>query len=68
MDTETTAKIIKDLRKRTGLSAQKFGARYKIPMRTIQNWEGEKAVPPEYVVLLLSRAVEEDFPNEAGTP
>lgn len=52
---------IKELRTITGLSAQKFGDKYKIPLRTIQNWEGEVNKPPEYVLLLLERAVKEDF-------
>jgi putative transcriptional regulator len=64
MDNETTARIIKDLRARTGLSAQKFGDRYKIPMRTVQNWEYGRRGVPEYVLFLLERAVLEDFPEE----
>lgn len=52
---------IKDLRRRTGLSAQKFGDLYGIPLRTIQNWESGVNTPPEYVVKLLGRAVAEDF-------
>lgn len=63
MDTETTARMIKDLRKRTGLSAQKFGDKYKIPMRTIQDWEYQKTKPPVYVIELLRRAVYQDFPD-----
>lgn len=52
---------IKELRKLTGLSAQKFGDKYGIPLRTIQNWEGGINKPPEYVIKLLERAVKEDF-------
>ena len=54
---------VKDLRLKTGLSAQKFGDRYGIPMRTIQNWEYEKTIPPLYVVGLLRRVVLEDIEN-----
>lgn len=54
---------VKELRLKTGLSAQKFGDRYGIPMRTIQNWEYEKTIPPLYVVGLLRRVVLEDVEN-----
>ena len=52
---------IKDLREFTGLSAQKFGDKYGIPLRTIQNWEGGVNTPPAYVVSLLERVVKEDY-------
>lgn len=48
------------LRKMTGRSQTAFGKRYDIPMRTIQNWENGVSVPPEYVLGLLSRAVNDD--------
>ena len=54
---------MRELRKRTGLSAQKFGDLYGIPLRTIQNWEGGQRMPPEYVLRLLERVVNEDFPK-----
>ena len=52
---------IKEIRKLTGLSAQKFGDKYDIPLRTIQNWEGGVNTPPPYLVKLLERVVKEDF-------
>ena len=55
---------IKEIRKRTGLSQAKFGEKYNIPKRTIEDWESEKRTPPEYVTALLERAVKEDFENE----
>lgn len=51
----------RELRKLTGLSTQKFGDKYGIPMRTVQGWELEKATPPEYVYKLLERVVKEDM-------
>lgn len=56
---------IRELRSKTGLSAQKFGDRYGIPLRTIQNWEYEIYAPPQYVVGLLKRVVEEDLESGA---
>lgn len=49
---------IKGIRNRTNLSAQKFGDKYGIPLRTIQDWERGERKPPEYVVDLLNRVVE----------
>ena len=56
--------MIKEIRALTGLSQTKFGDRYQIPMRTIQDWEAGKRVPPEYVVTLLERVVKEDYQTE----
>ena len=58
---EESSKRIKDIRARTGLSQKKFAAKYEIPSRTIEDWETGKRVPPEYVVKLLERAVNEDL-------
>lgn len=52
---------IKELRKLTGLSQKAFSEKYKIPKRSIENWEGGKRVPPEYLVFLLERIVKEDI-------
>ena len=54
----------KEIRSITGLSQKKFGDLYSIPLRTIQNWEQETNEAPEYVLLLLERAVREDFKTE----
>ena len=52
---------IKDIRLMTGLSMQKFGDLYGIPLRTIQHWEGGDRKCPDYVLKLLERVVKEDF-------
>lgn len=53
----------KEIRAKTGLSQVKFGRQYGIPRRTIEDWEADLHWPPEYVLRLLDRAVEEDFPG-----
>lgn len=63
----------RELRQLTGLSAQKFGDKYGIPLRTVQGWEMETSKPPEYVFSLLDRAVREDMkqfnePEERDLP
>ncbi len=55
---------VKELRQLTGLSQQKFGDLYHIPLRTIQDWEAGKMQPPTYTIELLERAVREDFPTK----
>lgn len=52
---------IKELRILSGLSQQAFSDKYKIPKRSIENWEIGKRTPPEYVISLLERAVKEDI-------
>lgn len=52
---------IKEIRSLTGLSQQKFGDKYNIPLRTIQHWEAGTRSCPVYVRELLERAVREDF-------
>ena len=58
---------IKLLRQTSGLTQREFSERYRIPMKTLQNWEADESLPsarkcPEYVVYLLQKAVMDDFP------
>ncbi len=53
---------VKEIRQLTGLSQQKFGDLYHIPLRTIQNWESGTNEIPEYTLKLLERTVREDYP------
>ena len=57
---------IKEIRALTGLTQAKFGERYGIPKRTIQNWESSVEKKnhhkcPVYVEKLLERVVKEDY-------
>lgn len=45
--------MIKNLRKKTGLTQARFAELLKIPKRSIENWEGGKNKPPEYLVKLI---------------
>lgn len=63
MKYQETADRAKALRARTGLSQFKFAAAYNIPTSTIQNWEVGRTLPPEYVLDLLERAINQDFPE-----
>lgn len=44
---------VKELRKQTGLSQQKFGDYFGIPLRTIQNWELGARECNQYIIDLL---------------
>lgn len=52
---------IKEIRSLTGLSQIKFAQMYKIPERTLEDWERGKSNPSKYLLELLERAVKEDF-------
>lgn len=50
------------MRKRKGLSRIDFAKYFGIPYRTVQEWELGRRRPPQWVIGLLERVVEEDFP------
>lgn len=54
---------IREMRTRLGDTQSAFAARYNIPFRTVQNWETGMRKPPEYMLALLNRRVEEDLVN-----
>lgn len=45
--------MIKNLRKKTGLTQARFAELLNIPKRSIENWEEGKNKPPEYLVKLI---------------
>ena len=52
---------VKEIRAITGLSQARFGEKYEIPLRTIQDWEAGVRKPPVYVLKMLERVVLEDM-------
>lgn len=56
---------VKKIRELTGLNQSEFSRKYSIPLRTIQDWEAERRTPPEYVLELLERVVNEDMNKSA---
>lgn len=52
--------ILKEIRKRTGLTQKQFAEIYKIPYRTIQNWENGVREMKDYEFELLHRCVSAD--------
>ena len=57
---EEQGERVRELRQRKGLTQERFCEVYGIPKRTLENWEQGSRKPPEYVVALLERAVEQD--------
>ena len=58
---------IKEIRQRTGLSQTKFGEYFEIPVRTIQKWERNGSIPPEYIPKMMERILDlEDKLNGKG--
>lgn len=51
---------IREMRDYLGLSRAAFSRIYKIPIRTLENWEAGKRKCPDYVLYLLERCVKAD--------
>lgn len=45
---------IKTLREQTGLSKKNFSLHTGIPLRTIEDWEAGRRIPPDYIPRLIS--------------
>ncbi len=56
-----TADIIKQARMEAELTKQQLANHYKIPLRTLEDWERGTRTPPEYVLDFLLRCLKEDF-------
>ena len=54
---------IREMRQKLGCTQIDFAKRYHIPFRTIQNWELGNRKPPEYIIDLLERQIDEDLIN-----
>lgn len=54
----------KSIRGVSQLTQAEFANRYGIPLRSVENWEGEKRRPPEYLISLLAYAVYSDTVSE----
>lgn len=44
---------IKELRKATGMTQKAFSDYFGIPKRTIEDWEGDRRKPAEYLIELI---------------
>lgn len=49
-----TGERIRSVREKTGMNRKEFSDCFKIPLRTIEDWEAGKRNPPEYVSRMLA--------------
>jgi putative transcriptional regulator len=52
-DRAATAAVVQRVRRRTGLSQPAFATRYRIPLRTLQEWEQGRREPETTVLTYL---------------
>ena len=52
---------IAEIRKSTGMSQSEFAKLFDIPVRTLQDWEQERRVPPPYVPGMILRILNHEF-------
>lgn len=49
---------VKNIRKNTNMSQREFAEYFGIPIRTIQKWERNGSVPPEYIPKMIEKILE----------
>ena len=49
-----SAKKIKELRESIGMNRREFSRHTGIPVRTLEDWEAARRIPPEYIPRLLA--------------
>ncbi len=54
---EITANAIREA---SGLSRAAFCRKYNIPIRTMEDWEAGRRIPPQYILEWLKRLVDID--------
>lgn len=52
---------IKDICAKYGITQTFIAKRFGIPLRTVQDWHGERRTPPEYVVRMIVEIIERDL-------
>lgn len=58
---------VSEIRAMTGLSQSKFAALFGISVRTVQDWEQERRLPPPYVPGMMLKILKyEYFNKESG--
>lgn len=52
---------IEEVRTLLKMNRPTFNKMYKVPIRTLEDWESGKRNPPDYVLYLLERCIKEDL-------
>ncbi len=55
---------ITEIRERSGITKMELSKKYDIPYSTLQKWERGESNPPAYVINLLDRLLQIDFPSK----
>lgn len=56
---------IKEICEKYGYSQTALAKRFGIPLRTVQDWHGERRTPPAYVVNMMLEILRKDKESEA---
>ncbi|NMM62739.1 helix-turn-helix domain-containing protein [Clostridium sp. P21] len=56
-----TGATLRAVRKKIGLKQYELAEKYKISVRTLQDWELEVRIPPDYILNLLLTNIALDF-------
>ena len=57
---------VQELRKSSGMTQKAFAEYFKIPKRTIENWEGEKRECPDYLIELMEYKLKKEGITKAA--
>ena len=49
-----SAKAIRNLREKAGMTRKEFSEHTTIPVRTLEDWEAGRRTPPEYIPRLIA--------------
>ena len=63
MNNEKIASMIKDIRKKSGLSQQKFAQKYNVTYQAVSKWENNKSIPD----ILILRQICDDYGIDINT-
>lgn len=56
----TFAEKLKEIRKKYNYTQKQLSEKFEIPKRTIENWEGEKRLPPEYIQKIIIKYLNQE--------
>lgn len=52
--------VFRDLRKLSGMTQKAYSAYFGIPVRTVEDWDTGKRVPPPYLLELMAYKLEKE--------
>lgn len=58
---ETRENKVRELCAEYGIGATALSRRFGIPIRTVENWMGGKREPPDYVVSMMKKILENNL-------